>query len=513
MAKRAEILTVESLDGLLRHHPYLLIMQKEDWREYLLLLADIYDLLEEQGARVPIEVVRSAATRFYSLKGLAFPEQKVSQFLSMAIGELRTLKDSHDQFGQRFVETTRAGKALLQMMEGLVAQRGRFSGTGAETLLGALNDILIGRREMSEEEAIAHHKDKIAAFREDIVRIKEQGLAAAQLLPLAHSKEALLSQAEAAAVHVLESIEDVKSAVEDQRKDLAANYFQNRRSAGETLGAVADFYDGLYASPAYASYIQAKELFSHLDGFQARFTLRNVDRLLHTIERRHLLSGDVLKRSNLRSFMHQFSVADTSIQERIKGQLRILQQQVLYSVATDVEGLRASLHETLSRFLAHPDTVSDFWGENSLEIPLREEFQPGPIDLFSFELPIEVAPQAIEEETFDFAQERELLLALLRAEEGTLREILDRLVVRLQEHGELRAREHVFSRGLAEYYVLSEITIFATDVEKVDDGEADLSIDSKYGRFILHRAPSFVLRKRGRLGAVEEHAREEYGEV
>ena len=61
-------------------------------------------------------------------------------------------------------------------------------------------------------------------------------------------------------------------------------YFQTQRSAGETLGAVADFYDGLYTSPQYASYVQAKELLSHLEGYQSRFMVRNVDRLLRSAD-------------------------------------------------------------------------------------------------------------------------------------------------------------------------------------------------------------------------------------
>ncbi|MCM2281066.1 MAG: hypothetical protein NDI61_04385 [Bdellovibrionaceae bacterium] len=496
MAKRSETITHESLDGLLRHHPYLLIFQKEDWRDYLVLLADIYDLLEEQTARVSVDVVRSAAMRFFSVKGLAFPEQKVGQFLTMAIGELQVLKDSHDQFGQRFVETTRAGKGLLQMIEGLVAQRSKFSGTGAETLLGSLNDILIGRRQMTANEALAHHRSKIAAFREDMARIKDEGLAAAQLLPLAHSNEALLSQAEEAAIHVLDSIEDVKSAIEEQRQELAAGYFQSRRSAGATLEEVADFYEGLYQSSAYASYVQAKELLSHLEGFQARFTMRNVDRLLHSIESRELVAEDLIKKSNLRAFMHQFEVADASIQEKIKAQLKILQQQVLYAIATDVEGLRAGLHDVLSKFLAEPDRVEGFWTSEALAIPLREDIQPGPVELFDFELPVTIVPQVLEEESFDHEQERALLLALVRAEEGTLKDILHRLTAYLRKHGELRAEEHEFPNGLAEYYVLSEIELFDPKIERLERDVTDLKLRSKYGSYVVRRVPAFTLRSR-----------------
>lgn len=500
VSKRATAITEDGLGALFRHHPYLLLLQKEDWREYLQLLAQIYDLLEEHGSRVPMDLVRALAARFYSAKGLSSLEQKVAQFFSMAIGELQVLRDSHDQLGQRYLEPTRAGKSLLQWIESLIAQRHKFSGTGAETLLGALNDILISRKQMTVEEAIRHHKEKIEALREDLTRIRKEGLAAAQLLPLAHSNEALFSQAEEASIHILHSIEEVKDAIEDQRKELAAGYFQIQRSAGETLAAVVDFYDSLYASPQYTSYIQAKELLSHLDGFQARFTQRNVDRLLHSIENNELLAHDLVRRSNLRGFMHRFGQADTSIQEKIKAQLRILQQQVLYSISTDVRGLRASLHDLLVLMIANPAKIFDFWQDEPLPLLLRESFEPGPVELFSFDLPVEIEPHSVTEESFNAFQERELFLELVRAEEGTLKDIVGRLLTYLEKHGELRAREHIFPRGLAEYYVLSEIGLFHGGIELISDGEADLKVESKYGSYVLNQAPAFILRRKELVG-------------
>lgn len=98
--------------------------------------------------------------KFFAERDLMSTEMKVSSFLSMMIGELQVFKDSHDQFGQRYIEATRAGQRLLQLMESLLSERSKFSGSGAEALLGALNDILVSRREMSESEAIDHHQAK-----------------------------------------------------------------------------------------------------------------------------------------------------------------------------------------------------------------------------------------------------------------------------------------------------------------------------------------------------------------
>jgi hypothetical protein len=498
MAKRSERISSDALGGLFRHHPYLALFQKQNWETYLILIAQIYDMLEEQGQRVPIELVRSIAVRFFAEeKELAALDAKVSAFFVLMIGELQVIKDSHDQFGQRFIETTRSGQRLLQMTESLLAERNKFSGTGAEVLLSALNDILMSRREMTTDEAIQHHKDKIKAYREDLERIRKFGLTAAQLLPMAHSNEALFNQAEEAAIHVLQSIEDVKTSIERQRKELAENYFKGRRSAGQTLGTVADFYRELHASVQYESYVQTKELFSHLEAYQSRFSNRNIDRLLYSIESKELLPVETIKRSNLSSFMRQFGISDISIQEKVKSQLHVLQQQVLYAISTDVEGLQPSLHTVLSNFSSKPELVSDFLTDFALSIQIPDPFEPGVVEGFDFELPVEIESEDLREETFDFYQQKELLLALIRAEEGTLKDILLRLNVELDRTGELRARDHAFPGGLAEYYVFAEIDLFDSSIEKIDDGVDDLRIESKFGRYVLRQAPVFTLQRKG----------------
>lgn len=496
MAKRSEVLNKDYLSGLIRHHPYLQILQKEDWQEYLMVLGQIYDVLEEHSSRVSMDSIRPLVHRFYTQLGHSTPESKATTFFTMAIAELQVLKDSHDQFGQRYLETTRSGKSLLQMFEGLIQQRSKFSGTGAEVLLSALNDILISRRQMTEDEALQHHREKIAAYKEDIARIKSEGLAAAQLLPIAHSNEALFSQAEEASIHVLNSIEEVKSAIETQRKESASSHFTNSRSSGQTLSMVADFYQRLYQSPAYTSYVTAKDLLSHLEGFQAHFSLRNVDRLLHSIEDRGILPPDVIKRSNLSAFMRQFAVADDSIQDKIKEQLRILQQQVLYSTTTDVQGMGSALKEILSAMLKRPTVVLSFFEQNPIEVLTPVEFDFGPVEICDFELPAEAVAVELTEEAFDREQERELLLALAQAEEGTLRDILYRLEEHLRTYKELRASDHRFPRGLAEYYILSEIELFTENFQKRDLGCEDLIIDSKHGSFVLRQVSDFVLSRK-----------------
>src|SRR6185437_7401174 len=110
----------------------------------------------------------------------------------------------------------------------------------------------------------------------------------------------------------------------------------------------------------------------------------------------------------------------------------LLQQQVLYAISTDVEGLRSSLRGLLSALVENKDRALSWLGEDQLQLTLREEFGGGPIALYDFELPVTIEPENIRREAFDENQERELLLALLKAEEGTLKDILERLYAHLR---------------------------------------------------------------------------------
>ena len=491
MAKRLEIFNDERMDALFLHHPYLLIFQKDDWKDYLLLFAQIYDALEQESVRLPFEALRTTVLKHYAQKGITNIDAKIHQFFHMAIGELQVLKDSHDQFGQRFLETTRAGKQLLQLVEGLLERRVRFTGTGAEVLLGSLNDILTSRKQLSEDEALQHHKQKIKSYQDDLRRIQEKGIAHAELLPIPHSNEALFNQAEESAQHILTAIEDVKGAIERQRQELARAYFEGTRTAGQSVGAMAEFYEGLYSSAEYASYNQAKSLLSHLEGFAARFGSRDVDRILAKIREKDLVSSDLLVRSLLPGFTDSFRSADQSIQEKIKLQIRLLQQQVHYAINTDVLGLQSSLHSVLSMMLAHREKVEEIFTADPYHIEIPSDFDSGALVLSEFHIAPEVESDTLVGNSFEQEEMRSFFLALVQAEETTLREILEdiRLWVTNSENADLAA--YPFRHGLAEYYVLSDIKTFAPEIEFEELGDVDIEIRTRHGAFVIRRAKRF----------------------
>jgi hypothetical protein len=491
MAKRTEVFSDESLNGLFLHHPYLFIFQKEDWKEYFILFAQIYNLLEEENVRVPFEAVRTLVLKYYSQRKFANIEQKLQSFFNMAIGELEVLRDSHDQFGQRFVETTRSGKQLLQIVEGLLERRTRFTGTGAETLLGALNDILSSRKQMTEDDAIAHHREKIKSYQNDIKRIQQFGVDSAELLPIPHSNEALFNQAETAAEQIISAIEDVKSAIERQRQELAQAYFEGSRSAGQSVSAMAEFYERLYSSAEYMSYKQAKALLSHIEGFASRFGLRDIDRILAKIREKELIHGDELAKSSLPGFMFAFQNADHGIQEKIKGQIRLLQQQVHYALSTDILGLQSSLHGVLSLMLANKAETESCFVRHPFEVEIPVDLDAGSIELSEFQISPEVAGSALTDSAFDAEEMRSLFLALAQAEETTLQAILQSFRDWLGKTADRDILEYRFVHGLAEYYVLSEIELFDASIKKEEMGLVDIEISTKHGAVVVRNAKRF----------------------
>ncbi len=501
VAKRTESLTELALSTLYANHPYLIIFQKEDWREYLHVLASIYDLLEEDRARIPFESLKSILVKFYSHKKIASVEQKVFQFFSMTISELGVLRDSHDQYGQRHIESTREGKELLQMVENLVRQKTKFSGTGAETLLGALNNILTNRQQFTEEQAIQHHKDLIKSYQKDIQRIAERGVEFAELLPLPHSNQALFNQAEEAAKHILSAIEDVKSAIERQRQGLAESYFEKSRSAGQSLNAVADFFSVLYQSPEYTSYIQSKDLLSFLDAYGGRFPVKNIDRLVHDIGRRELIERDQVQQSNLKIFANQFQRADLMIQEKIQSQLKVLQQQVNYAITTNVLTVQTQLSEILAQLFVRKEAALEFFEQKPVVIEFSSDFENGTLELFPFSVARDIEGVGLSFDQFGEAEERAIFEALVRAEEATLKNVLTKFQDLLTEKGRLQLSTYPYSQGLAEFYVLSEIELFDEQVWIEKLGLVDLSIPTKSGVFVLRQVQDIVFLKRGEDGA------------
>lgn len=459
--------------------------------EYLELLAQIYDHIEETGQQAPYTGVRVLALKFFKQRELLSVEQKTGQFLIMCIEELRVLKDFHDQSGQRMVEISRSGKQLLQLVEQLLSQRVKYSGTGAETLMATLNDALTTNPIFSKQEALEHHRSKIKAYKDDLKRIEEKGVHNAELLPVPHSIDALFAQAEGAAEDILVAVEDVKQAIENERKKLAHSYLNAKLSSGQSVNTVAEFYEQLHLSTTYQSYIQAKDLFSFLEGYGSRFPNKNIAKLLEQLEDNEKIPRNTIKRSQLNGFKKQFDLADTAIQEKTRAQLQLLQLQVRYSLATDVKGLQTSLKSILQAVFKNKDEMTLFFEKYGFLADTRS-MGLAAVELFGFEHQEEIN-DVLSEEEFEEGEKRRLIEALLQAEETTLKQIVSRFKRKLETaNGFLRLSEYDFQYGLAEYYVLTEIELFNKDIVKAEvSSPIDLEINLKGKRIMISNAECF----------------------
>jgi hypothetical protein len=495
MAKRIEQLNRESLGGVFANHPYLRIFQKEDWQEYVAVIAAIYDVLEEEGTRTAYEVIRTILLRCFSEKELQNVDQKVSSFLSTAIAELDVLRDWHDHTGQRFIEGTRSGKEMLKLFESLVAQRAKFTGASAETLLGSLNNMLLSRQQMSLQEAIQHHRSKIKGYQEDLKRIETMGLVAAELLPMDYSSEELFNQAEESAIYLLTAIEDVKAAIEKVRRELAQTYFNKDATAGQAINLVADFYQNLSQTPQFRSYTQATEMLSYLDAYGSRFKNRDLDLLLSEVSKKELVAEEHLKRSFLKGFKQQFEGAHREIETIRQAQLKILQQQVNYALLVDAQRLHGDIREIFSVFNQNKDEALLFWDDLPQKVDLPMHAQVGAVSVNEFEVITESPAQALSFQSFDEAEIRAFAEAILASEEQSVQKIVEELLTTLYRHkGQpvtLSQYENLKSLGV--YYVLSEVELFTDKIEKkMIEHEKPIVIDTSKGRFVFPKSPDYL---------------------
>ncbi|HEY8270686.1 MAG TPA: hypothetical protein VIG33_07330 [Pseudobdellovibrionaceae bacterium] len=493
MAKRSEIIHRESLESLFATHPYLLVFKKLDWDEYIGLLAHIYDLLEEENTRVPYDVLKAILIQYYSVK-VQNVEVKVAEYFQIMIVELQVLKDSHDSIGKRYIEATRMGKDFLKMMESLLSERRRFSGTGAETLLGALNGLLISGNEMTEEDALQHHKEKIAAYQADIKRIKENGLKAAELLPFHHSNEALFSQAEEAAIHILSATEDVKAAVERERKVLAENYLQQKQTPGANVRTIADFHLNLNNTEEFKSYNQAKELFSQLEGSPARHKHSNIPRILSLLKSRNIVAEDVLKRSYLADFARHFDAADSSIKEKTRVQIRILQQQVAYALTTDSRLIQENINAIFRLLYAHKENALSIIEGLNLELKIPCETDFGSVDTNEFHIQKEAEAVSLVSEDLTAEELRFMMQALLKAEEDTIQRVLEDLKKHLQQYGPVALADYPHLHSLAALYALIEADTLDPAIEKIFQKEIDISLSLQNINIVLRKVPNYLLK-------------------
>lgn len=486
MNGRQKWIEPDNVSGLMLKHPHLRLFQKDDWEKYLCLIAQIYDYMEDQGHVHPYEGVKILVQQFYAQEDLSSLDHKVHQFLQLCTLELKVLREHHNNEGLRLLSLTREGRQLLQMCEELLSQRVKYSGTSAETLLGSLNEALISNEKMDEEAAKAHHKKKIKAYQEDLKRIDKNGVEAAKLLPIGHSFEALISQAESASQEILMSVEDVKSAIEEERKKLTEYYFKQSLSPGQSVRSIHSFYERLHQTSQYQSYDFAKNIFSELKLYGERFPSRDVDEILFKLVDKRLLDQKDLKKSPLRAFKSFFERADLEIQDKVREQIRILEMQIHYAIATDTHRAQKFLKQIMQTFHKEEEKALGYLSQSLLKAkrPINLSRRYG---LYEMSPPEYAESQAVELQTMNQSQELELMKALALSEEGRIKSIGQGLLKHIKDKGVLYLKEHKIKNGLAEFYLLNEIENYIPELlQEAQEEVFDLEIETSLRPIVLY---------------------------
>lgn len=138
------------------------------------------------------------------------------------------------------------------------------------------------------------------------------------------------------------------------------------------------------------------------------FELKNVDRILNEIKNKKLIEEHEIKKSSLKNFNQHFSNSDLNIQDKIRAQIKILQQQVTYAMSTDVMGLQG----TLKKILNHHFRIKMIWiifVSHPSQIKLTSDFDMGGVTPFLFEIPVESESQKIFSEELNADEEKDLI--------------------------------------------------------------------------------------------------------
>ncbi len=481
MSRLAEIFSPANTAGLLPNNPWLALFQKNDWPEYLQLIALLYDAVETDGPRVEYDLARIIIEHFYEDRDPDSRVQKASQFYRMAVDELEILREIYSNTGERLVIATRNGKNLLRICEELIRSRRRFSGTGADVMLGALNELLLYRHPIPLQDAIAHHQQRIAEYEQDMDRMRRGGVQASEFLGDGSSPEELFVQAEEAARQILLAGEDIKDAIETARRDLAQSYRNPEFSAGQAIQHVADFHVKLRSSPEYASFRRASDLLSFIDGLGGRFREKDVSHIFFLLGSRGTVPKDLLHSSDLRRFSDRFAGLEREIAAKISEQLNILRVQVHYVLENTGGRAQADLSEWMALMSNAGTAALDFLGRERLEYNVGLDVDIGPVQPNPLEVEFDVTAYRPERNELNEDEWRRMHELLLSTEEATIGRVVERMRDYLSRNGSVRLSEYPIESGIPEIYILSNIESYADDIRSEFLNYADIAFHSKAG--------------------------------
>jgi hypothetical protein len=494
MAKRQTIATRAGLERLRDGQPWLAVFQKHDWPRHVALLARIYDLLEESGERVPFARAEGVLDAELSGEAAASTSAAVSArksaFVAMMIEELALLADAHDGAGQRYVEATEGGKALLALLEPLLLQRVHYTGAGAEVLMTALGELADLATPPTTDSVLARLHAERRAIDEDIARVEARGPGASRRLARTSAAERF-AQADDAARQILGASEAIKRAVEETRAELARLALDTAAAAGDAIALVSDFHARLRESPVYASYQRARATFFAAD--ETRAAGRDVAGLIETAVAGGTIPVEALRRSALASFAHAFASLGAGVDRAVREEVRLLQLQVHYAVTGESTRVRDDLNALVRTALQDPEAALACFAAAPL-VSAGGRIVHGETELASLELPRPAPPALVTGAPLSGTELLGMLESLVAADEASVARVVAKLASTLEAGGgRLRLADYPFDLGLLEPYVLLDAPSYLPGATSRAVGRTDVTLRLAGGDVVLHDLPDLEI--------------------
>lgn len=456
MGHYVDLFSPEALDAIRAKSAAVKLFQAQDWQDYLRILAAIYDLLASAEGPVEFTRVEGIVDAILRQRGVAFIGQARAQMLKKLIEDWEVLKDYHDGAGRRrYAAPTPEGQRLLLLIAELIKNRKSYIGRGAESLLDALNELLLDVPSLSAKEAINRHKAEIKKLEEDILRIEQGGVSRSKLL-LASPRDELFARADEEAAAILASSETIKAAVQTARRDLADGCFNGTLSPGDAVGKVTEFHKALHEQQEYRSFQQAKDVLSMIEGLSPQFAYTDVDLLLRKLIDRGILGQSAATQSSLAHFQSQFLKITMDIGAQAEAEFKILKRQVSYAAMGNSRRIQQTLTTLVSEAAKKPEDTLAFFAKGApgaLEVDgLR--WAGKNVALNDFRVKTAIEGEVIGDPSGDALDFSAVADQLKRADEATIKRAVSRILGELQKRGVFRLSTFDFALGLIEPYVL-----------------------------------------------------------
>lgn len=494
MAGRASLFNRESISTLFNGQPCLLLLQALQWDAYIQLTSEIYDILDSSNTPTEIGVVESKIKSFFT--EVENQEHKAYSFLKSSIESWRTLRDSHDNNGDRYISTTPEGRAFLALIEQQLLGRPQFTGFSADRLLGSLNKILGRQDSMTSEEALEHHRLEIAKYNEDIERIHAHGVKASQLLTHQVTPLELFTESEQAALSVLVAQDAVKNKVKSVRINLFESYSSGAQSVGKRIEHTADFYRALRATEEHQSYMRARDALSNVEGLSgANYAHKEIPRILSMIAREKIIEPHIVANSPLQRFQDEFEMINEQIDAEVTRQINILKLQVYYATSGDGRLVQEHLRNLTGVIFENAPTAISFLEATAYSYDGGIEVDIGTVDTNSFELIEKIHAGEVTHASMSDEEYKLMVEELRKSEEASIKQVVEKLKLSIAKDGLVDLSEYEITMGGTEFYVLVRAECFDQSLKSIQTNQIiDVLVNNRRDeRFWIRKTPNIVV--------------------